>query len=468
MRRSRWMAALAVTALLAAGCGGSGGSGSEGGEGAAEDDGTLLVWTTEDLADRVKTQQAILNEWGKSTGTTVKLVAIAEDQINTVIASAEAAGDRPDVIAALSLNGMNQLATDDLLDRDAAAAIVAELGADTFFPRTLELTKAEDEQLAVPSDAWAQLLFYRKDLLSKAGVAEPKTFADLEAAAKALNKGKMAGIVAATAPADSFTQQTFEHVAMANGCQLTNDAGDVTLNSPQCQEAMTFYTNLIKNYSVKGNQDADTTRAGYFAGTAGMTIWSSFMLDELAGLRNDALPTCPECKKDRNFLVENTGVATTLQGPGGAEPAAFGEVVSWSVLQDASPKAQDLVTYMMSDGYPEWLGIAPEGKLPVRKGNADNPEEYVQAWQKLQAGVDKKALLSSIYPAETLTAIAAVPGSFNRWGIPQGQGALAGAVGGQFVIPQALASMLNSGVSAADAASKAQEQAEQIKTDVGG
>ena len=63
--------------------------------------------------------------------------------------------------------------------------------------------------------------------------------------------------------------------------------------------------------------------------------------------------------------------------------------------------------------------------------------------------------------------MAASPGSFDRWGIPQGQGALAAAVGGQFVVPQALAKMINSGASAADAANEAQKAAEGIKQDLG-
>ena len=90
------------------------------------------------------------------------------------------------------------------------------------------------------------------------------------------------------------------------------------------------------------------------------------------------------------------------------------------------------------------------------------------AGAKLEAGVDTKELLSAIYPPEVLEAIAASPDSFQRWGIPQGQGALAGAVGGQFVVPQALAKMINSGTSAADATAEAQKAAEQIKTDLGG
>jgi multiple sugar transport system substrate-binding protein len=137
-------------------------------------------------------------------------------------------------------------------------------------------------------------------------------------------------------------------------------------------------------------------------------------------------------------------------------------------MQDASPKAKELVTYMMSDGYADWLAIAPEGKVPTRTGTSGNPQEYTEAWSKMEAGVDSKEVLSAIYPAEVLQAVASSPGSFERWGISQGQGALAAAVGGQFVVPQALAKMINSGASAADATAEAQKAAEQVKSDLGG
>ena len=298
MRRKRLLAGVLLATTLAVGaCSGSGDDGGGGGGGSA-DDGTLTVWTTEDQAERVKAQQAILDKFGQQSGTTVKLVAVAEDQLTTVLTAAAAANDLPDVIGALSLNGMNQLRTDDLVDGEAAAEVVDKLGRDTFQQRALELTSADGKQIAVPSDGFAQLLFYRKDLFKAAGLAEPTTYADVQKAAEQLNKGKTAGIVAGTAPADSFTQQAFEQVALANGCQLVNDAGNITLNSPQCQESFAYYTDLIKKTSVKGNQDADTTRATYFAGDAAMVIWSSFLLDELAGLRKDALPTCDQCKSD--------------------------------------------------------------------------------------------------------------------------------------------------------------------------
>ena len=79
------------------------------------------------------------------------------------------------------------------------------------------------EPVAIPSDSWTQLLVYRKDLFDRPASA-PTTFQTIRAAADKLTGEGMAGIVAATKP-DSFTQQTFEYLAVANNCQLVDRAG---------------------------------------------------------------------------------------------------------------------------------------------------------------------------------------------------------------------------------------------------
>lgn len=456
--RAAVVTAIAVASALAlSGC--TGGGGEEGG------DESLTMWTIEDVQDRIETQQAILDRYTEETGIEVELVPVAEDQLTTVLTSAAAANDLPDVIAAASLNQVLQMNSDDLLDTDAAAAVVDALGADTFSERALELTSADGAQLSVPSDGWAQLLFYRTDLFEAAGLDAPTSYESIAAAAAALNTDAMAGIAASTAPGDGFTHQTFEHFALANGCELVNDDAEVELDSPECIEALEFYTDLIRNSSVAGNQDVDTTRATYFAGGAAMVVWSSFLLDELAGLRNDALPTCPECT-DPAFLAANTGIVSAIEGPSGSEPASYGEVVSFAILDGAAENATGLVEFMMGDGYVDWLSVAPEGKVPTRYGTADSPTEFSDAWASLEAGVDTKAVLSSIYGEDVLTAVAEAPDGFNRWGFPQGQAPLAAAVAGQLVLPQAIAAMLDTGQSAADAAAEAQAKAEQIQADL--
>ncbi len=69
----------------------------------------------------------------------------------------------------------------------------------------------------------------------------------------------------------------------------------------------------------------------------------------MAGLRNDALPTCPECAADPAFLAKNSGMVTALQGPSGSGPATFGEVTSWTIPADAvTDPAKKFVEYMMT------------------------------------------------------------------------------------------------------------------------
>ena len=45
---------------------------------------------------------------------------------------------------------------------------------------------------------------------------------------------------------------------------------------------------------------------------------------------------------------------------------------------------------------PAHLSIAPEGKFPVRRGTADEPNKFVEAWAVLPVGVDRQAPLGPI------------------------------------------------------------------------
>jgi multiple sugar transport system substrate-binding protein len=417
------MAVSAVTVLALAGCTSS--------EDAVDDD-SITFWVQEDLPDRVAATQAIVSDFEEQSGVKVEVVSVAEDQFAQLITSSAAAGDLPDVIAGLALPQVRTLSANELVDTDAVAAVVDALDPSTFSDKALELTADGDEQLAVPSESWLQMLLYRTDLFEAAGLDAPDSYDNILTAAKALNSQQVAGFVGATAPGDAFTEQTFEQLALGNDCQLVDSDGEITLDSEQCVESFDFYSDLITNYSVPGAQDVDTTRATYFAGQAAMFVWSSFVLDEMAGLRNDAKPTCPECLDNPAFLAENTGVVTSIAGPDSTGPAQFGEITSWTITDGANTEdAQAFIEYMMTDGYEDWLAIAPEGKVPVRFGTPDEPTRYSDAWAALPAGVDTKAPLSDFYAPEVLEAVAAGPENIARWGIAQGQGDLLGALQGE-------------------------------------
>ena len=455
--RSFVVALLAVILATVVGCGGGGTRASRT---------TLTFWTAEDNPDRVKATQAIIGRFEQQTNIKVKLVPISEDQVQSQITAASAAGSLPDVVAAASLGVVHSLAADGITDSDATAAVINALGRQTFSKRGLSLVEVDGKPVAVPSDSWTQLLVYRKDLFAKAGLAAPTTFDAIRTAATKLARGGMAGIVSATKPGDSFTQQTFEYLAVANNCQLVDQAGTITLTSKPCIDTFRFYVDLIRDASVRGDQDATSTRAAYLAGKAAMIIWSSFLLDELAGLSNDAHPTCPQCHNDPSFLADHSGIVTAITGPHGAQPSQFGELTSFVITKGANQDAAKLVEFMLNDGYLDWLGLAPEGKVPVRTGTPDQPDRFTEAWSHLRTGVERRQPLSELYPPGVLRVLATSTDTMSRWGFPQGQGRLVGAQLVELPIPNAVAAALNGTLDATAAAEQAQADVEKIARSV--
>ena len=455
-RFRRWAAAVAAAALTCglAACGaGSGGS---------SDPHTLVVWNLDGQPDRMAAVQKINARFTARTGIKVKEVAVLEAQLPSLTASAAVSGTLPDLVSGLPLALVRQFRQQQLLDPKAATRVVDDLGRSTFAPKALTLTQEGHSQLAVPSDAWVQLLGYRKDLFAQAGLAAPTTYDRIQRAARVLTNNGRYGITLATDPADPFTQQSFESLALGNDCQMVSSSGRVEIDSRACRDTFQLYGDLARNDSPVGTQTVDSTRASYFAGQSAMIIWSTFLLDELAGLRSDALPTCPQCRHDSTFLARNTGLVTAVQGPDGTHPVGYGEIACWAFFAGHKTAASDYVRFMMSDGYRDALAIAPEGKYPVRNGNARHPHEYVDLWPSLPAGVDKKRPLDKVYDHRTLQQVAHAIKTMQRWAIPQGQGELLGPVVAESVIPKAVSSLAN-GEPAGDAARDAQNAVTDIQ-----
>ncbi|MGP4043081.1 ABC transporter substrate-binding protein [Streptomyces sp. 2A115] len=460
MRRSRTTAAV-VTAALAIGpltsCSSSTGPGKP--------DREITVWSQEDLPDRVAATRKIIAAFEKETGIKVNFVGVHETQVPQLIMSAAASGNLPDVIGAATLSQTWQMYTNDLLNTEIPSEIIGELGRDTFNTNALDLTSDGSTSLVVPSDAWLQVLVYRKDQFDEAGLSAPGTYAAALKAAKELNTKGHDGMSAATDPGDVFTSQSFENLALANDCQLVDNRHDVALDSPQCAAAFSTYDKLARAYGAPGTQTVDSTRATYFSGRSSMIIWSSFLLDELAGLRKDALPSCPQCERDPQYLSDNSGIVTALKGPDAAEPAQFGEVTSWLTTRTAETAAsREFIEYMMGTGYEPWFGMAPEGKIPVREGTAAQPEKYLDAWRHSDLGVDTRKPLDQVYPGELLDQLADGVTNMRRWGIAQGEGALVGATNGELPVPKAISDMTSGQTSPAEAAREADDEVTALRT----
>ncbi len=388
---------------------------------------SIRFWTTETQPDRLAKQQEMAVDFEASSGISVEVIPVEEKDLATRTTAAFAAGDLPDVVYH-PLQYALPWAEAGILDTEAASEVIADLGVDTFASGALNMAAVEGGYASVPVDGWTQMVVYRKDLFDAAGLNAPNTYADVLAAIDALhNPPELFGFVAATKVDEGFMSQVLEHVFLANGVSPVDANGFAPLDEAATIEVLEFYK-AISDASPPGELYWKQSRELYFSGNAAMIIWSPFILDELAGLRDSAPPTINE-DPTSPALAAATGIVTQFAGPSNPDGAAWADIRYFGITNDAdTDAAQQFVEYSMSDGYLKTLSIAPEGKFPVRRGDGSNATAYSDAWALLPVGVDRKAPLSDLYAQDMIDEIVSGLDTAQRWGVAEGQLALASKI----------------------------------------
>ncbi|MGI3184361.1 ABC transporter substrate-binding protein [Nioella aestuarii] len=388
---------------------------------------TIRFWTTEEQPERLARQEAMAADFTEETGIEVEVIPVTESDLGTRATAAFAAGDLPDVIYH-PLQYALPWAEAGILDTDAASDVIDVLGMETFASGALEMAATPDGYASVPVDGWTQMIVYRADLFAENGLEPPNTYANVLAAIEALhNPPEMFGFVAATKVDENFMSQVLEHVFLANGVSPVDEDGVAELDVDATTEVLEFYRAIVEA-SPEGELFWQQSRELYFAGRAAMIIWSPFILDELAGLRDSAPPTINDDPTSRD-LAAATGIVTNFAGPSNPDGAAWGDVRYFGITADAdTDAAMQFVEYSMNEGYTATLAIAPEGKFPVRRGTAEDPTAFADAWAELEVGVDRRAPLGELYAQEMIDEIVGGLDVAQRWGVAEGQLALASRI----------------------------------------
>jgi len=387
----------------------------------------IRFWTTEEQPERLAKQEEVAAQFEAETGIAVEVIPVTESDLGTRATAAFAAGDLPDVIYH-TLQYALPWAEAGILDTEAATDVIEDLGAGTFASGALEMAAVDGGYASVPVDGWTQMIVYRKDLFEQAGLEPPSTYANVLAAIEALhNPPGMYGFVAATKVDENFMSQVLEHVFLANGVSPVDEGGFAPLDEAKTTEVLEFYK-AIAEASPPGELYWDQSRTLYFSGNAAMIIWSPFILDELAGLRDSAPPTINDDPTSAE-LASKTGIVTNFAGPSNPEGAAWADIRYFGITSDAdTDAAMDFVKFSMDDGYTQTLSMAPEGKFPVRKGTAEDPDKFEEAWATLPVGVDRKAALGDLYEASMIEEIVGGLDVAQRWGVAENQLGLASKI----------------------------------------
>ena len=165
-----------------------------------------------------------------------------------------------------------------------------------------------------------QVLYYRKDVLKKAGLKVPANFTELEAVAKKVNSDDLAGFASRGKGAAAVTQLS-SYVYNYGGLYL--DKGVAVFNSKPAIEAIRFYGKLLGNYGPKGVTSMSWEnimplfQAGKIAMWTDASVFYGQIVDpaktqvsaENVGIAN--LPAGP--KKNAPFIVCSWGIAIAKQ-----------------------------------------------------------------------------------------------------------------------------------------------------------
>lgn len=420
--------------------------------GKAEAQVVVEFWSTDNEEDRVAKYEAVAAAFmEKNPDIEVKIVPIEEAAITQRIATAKGAGDLPDIVR-MGIERVASFAADGLLDEDAATAVIESIGKDDFRAGPLSMAMNVDTKkyAAVPFDGWIQAIWYRADVFGDLGLDAPTSWDALEAACSKLpgNADLLYALTLGTDPGQNYGQQVFEQFAMSNNAWPFDADGNVSFNTPEMIAALEFYAGLQK-CAMPGPQYWRGARESYELAQSGMLFYSTYIMDDLVD--GSGLEGGGNVELAVPDLAQKTGFASMLAGPNGS--ASYGQLVTLGIMDGASPEAQKVVEFFLTEGYQDVLSLAPFGKVPVLKSQVDG-------WKDLSPYFAK-------YSSETLDQIANGYETMGRWmfnpAYNSTQRAVIGDIEARLLVPQVLSNIALEGIMTPESgAAWLQEQVEAL------
>ena len=314
-----------------------------------------------------------VNEFAKEKGIDIDLSMIAYDDFFPKWAAAIQSGNVPD-ISSFGFQEVGQFQAQGVLEDLTDLVSVIESKSGEFFQSTLNVVRFNGKIAAIPFTGSSQVMYYRKDLLEKAGIASyPKTWEEFREFSKKVTDPKNgiygAGIGYGSANSDS-EWLTRSMIASFGGSIFDETGKKIVLNSPETLEAIKYIKALF-------TEDKTTPPAAMGWDSGGNN--NSYISGQSAFVFN-AGSVLVAMINDRPDLLEVSGIAPIPAGPAGRYSP--GIVDCLGIFKDAKNKelAKELMVFLLEpEWYASWIEASAPLSVPVLKALADEPvwqDEY--------------------------------------------------------------------------------------------
>ncbi len=234
----------AVVALVLTACGGPGGS-SGGGGGGAQGTGPITFVAGKDTSGKYP---AVIDKWNSAHPdqkvSLLELPTSADAQRSAFVTNLQAKSDRYDVLGIDVVWTAEFAKSKWLLELDKS-----QFPLDQMLKPAVDTGMFDGKMWAIPYDTNGGLLFYRKDLLDKAGKQPPKTFNELEADCSIAKQAGIDCYAGQFKKYEGLTVNFAEAVQAAGGEIMTDNGTKVALGAPAVQ-GLSFLANGFKNGDI--------------------------------------------------------------------------------------------------------------------------------------------------------------------------------------------------------------------------
>jgi multiple sugar transport system substrate-binding protein len=350
---------------------------------------TVTMWVMNNGPDPVHDTQKILKPFEQQTGVNVKVKLVGWDVQFDRIRNAAISGTGPDITQAGTTQVPFFAALGGFEDLSKYAPQIG--GASAYAPGIWKTSEVVGQKgvWGIPWFTEARAIYYRKDALAKAGV-DPKTaFTDWNAFKNTLEKLKSVKQLDGK-PIQPFGgpgKKAFDLVHSiapfiwgAGGNELTPDNKKSAIDSPQAQQGVEFYANLIPEGVFDTSaleKDGQGVENMFKGGQLAVWIGGPWVLQ--AATRADDKTWDPNARK-------NVGISPLPKGPTGK---AYAFVGGSNLMMFKNAKNKDaawaVIKYLSQDSvqksYADLMGMFPARLSPQKQvGESDpNHQEFFQA-----------------------------------------------------------------------------------------
>ncbi|BBI33564.1 sugar ABC transporter substrate-binding protein [Cohnella abietis] len=274
------------------------------------------------------TLKTMIPEFEKETGMKVEFQSFAEDQLSQKLSiQLTTQASVPDVFMLRPPQEAKLFAKNGwVYPLDELARQDADYDFGDFSESATQANVVDDKLIGIPVLLDQTVVYYRKDLLEKAGIAVPKTLDELEEAIKTLHdpKKEVYGFVARGQRSALVTMVA--PFLFSEGADFMQ--GDkATVNTPEAIKGFGRYANWLKNYGPPGVLNMAFPQAwGIFAqGKA------AFFIEFSSSYTNGT-------DKEKSVVADDIGYAVFPTGAAGSKPVSAS---TWALSINANAADKD-------------------------------------------------------------------------------------------------------------------------------